>query len=116
MKTVLSTCALFLVLVAGNGCISSEKTVYRDVERAKVEFENDTAGRLFYETLSKSSARQKRSESETEISLPIVFQRKVRTVDGENLIFNSAVRRCDSNGDSKITEKEARIFAQNAGK
>lgn len=113
MKTILSTCVL-VVVFAGSGCISSEKTVYRDVERAKVEFENDTAGRLFYETLSKTSVRQHRSESKTEVGLPIVFHRKVRTVDGDNFVFNSAVRQCDSNGDGKITEQEARIFSQNA--
>jgi hypothetical protein len=116
MKKIISNCVLFLIVAAGSGCISSEKTVYRDAERAKVEFENDTAGRLFYETLNKSSARQNRSESKTEISLPIVFDHKVRTVDGDNLVFNSAVRRCDSNGNGKITEQEARIFSQNLGK
>ena len=115
MKIVLSTGILLFVLAVGNGCISSEKTVYRDAERTKVEFENDTAGRLFYEALSKASSRN-RSESKTEISLPIVFDHKVRTVDGDNILFNSAVRRCDSNGDGKITEQEARIFSQNAGK
>jgi hypothetical protein len=116
MKIVLSTCALAFVLAAGNGCISTEKTTYRDAERMKVEFENDTAGRLFYETLNKHSGAGSRSESKTAVSIPIVFEHKQRTVDGENLLFNSAVRRCDTNGDGKITEQEARIFSQNAAK
>jgi len=116
MKFAPFASALVLVLLVTNGCISTEKTTYRDVERMKVEFENDTAGRLFFETLSKSSLNQNRSESKTEISLPIVFEHKVRTVDGDNIVFNSAVRRCDLNCDGKITEQEARIFSQNAGK
>lgn len=116
MEIALSISALTFVLAIGNGCISSERTTYRDAERMKVEFENDTAGRLFYEALYKSSARNNRSESKTELSLPIIFEHKVRTVDGDNLLFNSAVRRCDSNGDGKITEQEARIFSQYTGK
>jgi len=115
MKT-LSACIFAFVLAVGSGCISTEKTTYRDAERMKVEFENDSAGRLFYEALSKTSARYNRNESKTEVSLPIVFEHKVRTVDGENLVFNSAVRRCDSNRDGRITEQEARIFSQNLGK
>lgn len=112
MKTdrILTLTALSGALLAG-GCISHRETVYRDEPRVKVEFENDTAGRIFYEALSKSSGRLKRSESETEVSLPIVFEHKQRTVSGENAAFNDAVRRCDTNQDGKITEQEARIFA-----
>lgn len=116
MKTFFLNCVLSLVIAVSSGCISSEKTIFRDADRMKVDFENDTAGRLFYETLNKTSTRHNRSESNTEISLPIIFERKVHTVDGDNLFFNQAVRRCDSNADSKITELEARIFSQNAGK
>jgi len=93
------------------GCISHQETVYRDEPRLKVEFENDTAGRLFYETLSKMPSSGRRSESETEVSLPIVFEHKQRVVGSENIAFNDAVRRCDTNGDGRITEQEARIFA-----
>ncbi len=97
--------------VLATGCISHRETVYRDEPRMKVEFENDTAGRIFYEALSKSAGRFKRSESATEVSLPIIFEHKQRTVSGENAAFNDAVRRCDTNQDGKITEQEARIFA-----
>ena len=95
------------------GCISTDETVYREEARVNVEFENDTAGRLFYETLSRlRSAR--RSESKTEVSLPIIFDHKRRVIEGESLAFNQAVRRCDTNGDGRITEQEARIFAQSS--
>jgi hypothetical protein len=93
------------------GCISHQETVYRDEPRAKVEFENDTAGRLFYETLSKSPKTGRHAESNTEVSLPIVFEHKQKVVGGENVAFNDAVRRCDTNADGRITEQEARIFA-----
>lgn len=97
-------------VLAVTGCISHNETVYRDEARMKVEFENDTAGRLFYEKLSQSAGDQ-RNESETQVSLPIIFEHKQRVVRGENTAFNAAVRRCDTNADGRITEQEARIFA-----
>lgn len=101
--------------LAFTGCISTDKTVYREEERMKVEFENDTAGRLFYETLSKVRSSGNRTESKTEVSLPVVFKHKHRVVEGESTGFNLAVRRCDTNRDGKITEQEARIFAESPG-
>lgn len=107
------TGGLALALAALNtGCISTEQTVYQDQERVKVEFENDTAGRLFYEALSKQQSRRGRTESKTEVSIPVVFDHKRRVVEGESISFNQAVRRCDTNRDGRITELEARIFAE----
>jgi len=37
-------------------------------------------------------------------------------VRSENAAFNHAVRRCDTNQDGKITEQEARIFAEQQGR
>ena len=110
MKTAIPLCLLAAAWLAGSGCISTERTTYRDAERLKVTFENEAAGRMFYEAMSKPESRVKRSESTTEVSLPIIFEHKQHTVDGDNLVFNSAVRRCDSNGDGTITEMEARIY------
>jgi hypothetical protein len=116
-KAVRWMSGLALALAAMNtGCISTEKTVYQEQDRAKVEFENDTAGRLFYEALSKLQSRHGRSESKTEVSIPVVFDHKRRVVEGESVAFNQAVRRCDTNGDGRITELEARIFAEQADK
>ena len=110
-------CSLVLALAALNtGCISTEQTIYQDQERAKVEFENDTAGRLFYEALSKQQSRHGRTESKTEVSIPVVFDHKRRVVEGESVAFNQAVRRCDTNGDGRITELEARIFVEQVEK
>lgn len=117
MRTTASLCILAAAtLFIGAGCISTERTTYRDAERMKVSFENEAAGRMFYEALSKSEGNAKRSESTTEVSLPIVFEHKQHTVDGDNIVFNSAVRRGDSNGDGVITEKEARIFLDSVSK
>lgn len=32
-------------------------------------------------------------------------------LEGESIVFNEAVRRCDTNHDATITELEARIFS-----
>ena len=104
---LVSAAALALV-----GCISTDETVYREEERARVEFENDAAGRIFYETLSKLPSQHNRTESRTEVSLPVIFKHKRHVVEGDSSAFNQAVRRCDTNRDGKITEQEARIFAE----
>jgi hypothetical protein len=46
----------------------------------------------------------------------VVFDHKRRVVEGESVAFNHAVLRCDTNGDGRITELEARIFAEQADK
>jgi hypothetical protein len=105
----------FLPLFAGAlllaGCISQHETVYRDEPRLKIEFENDTAGRVFYEALSKRPHKPDH-ERKTSVSIPVVFDYEERVVEGENKRFNDAVRKCDTNQDSRITEQEARIFAE----
>ena len=116
MNKTISTLAALLTLATWNtGCISTTKTVYHDPERLKVEFENDTAGKLFFETLSKTP-RSGRSESKTDISIPIVFEHKHQVIEGSNVAFNDAVRRCDTNGDGRITEMEAKIYSESATK
>jgi hypothetical protein len=94
------------------GCIHHEETVYRDVARTSVEFENDSAARAFYESLSKPARNGERTESKTQVELPLVFHDERRVVSGPNAAFNSAVEMCDSNHDGRITEQEARIYSE----
>ena len=108
MNNCIAATALGLLL---SGCITHHSVVYKDVERTKVEFESDAAARLFYETLSRNSATSRHSESTTTISIPIVFENEQKVVPGRNVEFNEAVAICDSNKDGKITEAEARIYA-----
>lgn len=112
MKHKIKSC-LFLTAVGLllPGCITHKSVVYQDVERVRVEFESDAAARLFYETLSRSSPSRRHSESTTTVSLPIVFEHEQKSVAGPNVKFNDAVATCDSNKDSRITELEARIYA-----
>jgi len=96
---------------AGVGCISHHETVYRDVERMPVSFENDTAARLFYEALEHRRKSHGGNETRTEFQIPVVFDHEVKTVTGPSVAFNEAVRVADTNRDGKITEQEARIFS-----
>lgn len=105
---------LILVIVSAGwltGCIHTEKTTYQEEPRVSVEFETDTAARIFYEAFTRQPASKGRTESNTEVNLPVVFGHKERVVQGESVAFNAAVRRCDTNTDGRITEQEARIYA-----
>ena len=114
-RLVLLTVLSFLAAGA-SGCISTSRTVRREEPRMRVEFENDTAGRLFYESLSHLRGHHGASESHSHVSLPIIFDHQTTTIEGESILFNEAVRRCDTNHDGKITELEARIFSEQAAK
>ncbi len=111
LKHSLASTVVALIALGVGGCVTHNETTYKDEPRVNVEFENDTAGRLFYEAFSKQGHRGDQYETNTEVSIPIVFEHKTRVVRGENAAFNSAVRRCDTNNDGRITEQEARIFA-----
>ena len=109
---------LMLAAVCGlilSGCITHKSTVVKDVERTRVEFENDTAARFFYEALSKMPESRHHTESTTEIEIPVIFDNERHVVSGPNAAFNVAVADCDSNKDGKITELEAKIFAEHVG-
>jgi hypothetical protein len=98
------------------GCITHETTTVRNVERAKVEFENDKAARIFYEALNRSQSGGARSESTTRVRVPVVFDHRKRVTTGPNSAFNEAVAACDANRDGRITEIEANIYASQVEK
>lgn len=112
MKPNLLRLTLLAVTAASlTACISSKETVYRETERVKVEFENDTAARVFYEAFTKSPEARQRNEKTTTFNIPVIIHTQRTEKDSENTAFNAAVRRCDTNADGKITEQEARIYA-----
>lgn len=111
MKTRLLMPPTLAALLAA-GCIHTEETVVKDVARTPVEFESDLAARTFYEALSRVPDSERRQESKTEVKLPVVFGHERRVLQGPNQAFNDAVLRCDTNRDGRVTEMEARIFAE----
>lgn len=113
MKTSIPKLALAAICgLVLSGCITHRETVVRDVDRTKVEFENDVAARIFYEALSRMPEPQNRAESTTTIDIPVIFEDEQHIVSGPNAKFNKAVAQCDTNKDGKITETEAKIFSE----
>ncbi len=104
-----ATLSLF-ALGATTGCISSHEVVYTDPPRVAVSFASEKAGRVFYETLSRTPDSRRRSENRVEVDL-ILIDVERRTVAGPNRHFNDAVAFADTNKDGTITEAEADIFA-----
>jgi hypothetical protein len=98
------------------GCIHQETTEVREVPRVKVEFENETAGRLFYEALSHFSGQYARQDTETNVNIPFLIHHRKKVSYGPNIAFNRGVELCDTNKDGKISEQEARIYLDTTGK
>ena len=109
MKTRLPAFLVLVLATAFSGCISSRSTTYSDVERVRVTFASERAGRLFYETLSRLP-REQREESKNEVSLILIHVER-RAITGPNRFFNEAVNRCDTDRDGTISEEEAQIFS-----
>ena len=105
------TYLLPLASLLAAGCIHTHDTVVRDEARVPVEFENESAARIFYEALSRMPGAHERTEKRTEVELPVIFSHEQKVVRGANTGFNEALRRCDTNQDHRVTESEARIFA-----
>ncbi len=106
--------ATLLIALGGLGCISHQETVHTHEQRLPISFENDAAARTFYEAVEKVRTLSTPTESKTEFHIPVILSHKITTVNGPHQVFNESVRRADTNQDGKITEKEARIFADNA--
>jgi hypothetical protein len=113
-RTFLPVAAGVLLSAVGLGCISHQETVRRDEQRLPISFETDAAARTFYEAVEKIRASSTPTESKTEFHIPVILSHEITTVNGPHQVFNESVRRADTNQDGKITEREARIFADNA--
>jgi len=114
-RTFLPVAAGVLLAAVGLGCtlISHQGTVHRDEQRLPISFETDAAARTFYEAVEKVRASSRPTESKTEFHIPVILSHEITTVNGPHQVFNESIRRADTNQDGKITEREARIFADN---
>jgi len=102
---------LSFALLAGAGCVSYQEPKTPDVMRTQVAFASDKAARTFYEAFTAVGDTGRKTERET-CTLLFFTYTKTGTVPGPNVLFNEAVRFCDTNGDGQITEAEADIFAR----
>ena len=101
-----------VVSLLGGGCV----TFYRKTEeigakepRLTVDFETEHAAQLFNSTVEKK-LRQPAPTDNSRVGVPFVtFYSKTRVMS-ENARYNAEVVKCDSNGDGKISEAEARTY------
>lgn len=112
-RTFLPVTAGVLLGLGGLGCISHQETIHTNKQRLPISFETDAAARTFYEAVEKIRESSRPTESKTEFHIPVILSHKITTVNGPHQLFNESVQRADTNQDGKITEKEARIFADN---
>ncbi|MBL9205840.1 MAG: hypothetical protein JNN01_12180 [Opitutaceae bacterium] len=101
--------AALVTALSLSGCINASSTVKVDQPRRQVSFENETAGRLFYETLSHVQTSRPAGENKTSVSLLLVNVER-REVTGPNSLFNEAIDVCDSDHNGTITLTEATIY------
>lgn len=96
------------------GCISfyhKTEQVRSDEERMKIEFESETAGKLFHDKAD-AAIRKRNPEGSTQFGVPFVsFYSKTRVVS-KNAAYNDELRKCDTNKDGMITDVEARIYSE----
>jgi hypothetical protein len=102
---------LSLTLLAAAGCVSYRETKHTDVKRAEVTFASDKAARIFYEAFNAVGDVGRKTERQT-CTLLFFTYTKTGLGQGQNVLFNEAVRFCDTNGDHVITEAEAELFAR----
>ena len=103
--------ALAALALLAAGCVHTKRTEVVDEARMPVEFENELSGRIFHEAFGKRPNTGEGDEQVTRVELPLLFSDERRVVKGPAAAFNRAVRECDTNGDRRITEVEARIWA-----
>ena len=101
---------LSFALLTGAGCVSYRETKYTDVKRAEVAFASDKAARIFYEAFTAVGDVGRKTEKHASTWFWLTSY-DACTVQGPNVLFNEAVRFCDTDGDRQITEAEAEIFA-----
>jgi hypothetical protein len=112
MASVRATVLLLslLPLAASSGCVtlySKTEVIRAEEPQMPVRFETAKASRLFHEEL----ARRSNHADGTTVGIPFVtFYTKERVL-AESAFFNEQVRKCDTDQDGVITEREAMVYA-----
>jgi len=103
--------ALLMPALAGCMTLYHKRDVARaGEERLSVNFESEAAATWFQSRLALRN-RDREASKQTLFAVPFVTLYHRETVLADNAFFNDQVRACDTNGDGKITEAEARVYA-----
>lgn len=106
---------MLAVAVSGTGgCLVNshgEKVVGEAEQRKAVDFENDTAVRIFTETV-KDRYPDSKDLGKSRFAIPFLIAASEKRVLSENAFFNREVQRADLDADGEISEAEARAHAR----
>jgi hypothetical protein len=106
--------AVFLCL-GGVGCLinsGSEKVVESDAKRLKVDFETEDGLSTFQRTVRQRYEAGGGVVGTSGFAIPFVVAVGEKRVLSENAYYNGEVAKADANGDGKISDAEARAYAQ----
>jgi hypothetical protein len=98
------------VAALSSGCVIHTKI--QDTARAAVQFSSPTAAQTFYDAYL--SAADPQGVGSVTLYVPTPYWR--RTVSTDNVRFNAAAAKADSNHDQIISEDEAQQFAATTGR
>jgi hypothetical protein len=107
--------AAIALYLGGAGCLinsGSEKVVESDAKRLKVDFETEDGLSTFQRTVRQRYEAGGGVVSKTGFAIPFVIATGEKRVLSENAFYNGEVAKADANGDSKISDAEARAYAQ----
>ena len=107
--------AVAIALCLGGGCLvnsGSEKVVESDAKRMKIDFESEEGLSKFQGTVRQRYETGGGVVSKSGFAIPFVVAVGEKRVLSENAYYNGEVAKADANGDGKISDAEARVYAQ----
>jgi hypothetical protein len=108
MKTLIAL-PIFALALALSGCVT--RCTVHDEARRSVQFENTASAQTFYDAYLRLYHAHP-SGGYFAVGLPLPYEHVKR--NSENVLFNKAVARGDTNHDNLISAAEARAFAERA--
>jgi hypothetical protein len=97
------------------GCLinsSNEKVVQPDAKRVAVDFESEQALATFQKAVAARYAGDGGVVSRSGFAIPFVIGASEKRVLSENAFYNAQVVKADADGDGRLSEAEARVYAQ----
>jgi uncharacterized protein YceK len=102
---------LLVPVMAGCATVYSRQDRIRTgEERLKISFESEAASSWFHRGMDQARLHKGTVADRTVLAVPFITLYRRESVLSDNAFFNDQVRRCDVNGDLKITEAEARVY------
>ncbi len=109
MKVPLHGILLFSLVALQPSCTTIRKV--NQAPRDDTRFASPVAADIFYQALIRNTTPNN-DRDEATVGFFVVSPFRYVRVDGDNVIFNRASKRADTNADGVITEGEAQAYAK----